>query len=141
MINWSDPHCQVTPHFTVQDCLNLHEWGRLANEKDMVSFTRLIALCQKLEEIREVLKCPLNVHSIFRSVAYNKDQNIIPNYDVHSECLACDFDCEPHLSVEMVKNILRPCLETLDIRMERDTPIWIHIDMREPGASGREFKA
>jgi hypothetical protein len=140
MINWNDEKCQVTSHFTVKDCLYLHEWHRLADvDRDGVYLHKLAALCQKLEEIRDILKCPINVHSMFRSQAYNEDQKILPSDDVHSQSVAVDFDCEPVMTIEQVKNALRPLLESLDIRMEKGTTTWIHIDMRAPGPSGREF--
>lgn len=142
MINWNDETCQVTSHFTVRDCLYLHAWKRLSNiDTEGVLVQRLIALCQCLEAIRDILQCPMNVHSMFRSEAYNISQNIMPSQDVHSQSLACDFDCLPVYTVEEVKNILRPRLESLGIRMERGTTTWIHIDMRLPGPSGREFTA
>src|SRR5208282_3589635 len=130
MIDWTDRQCQVSTHFTVGDCLTLHAWNRLADiDKDGVILHRLVALCQKLEEIRDILKCPMNVHSIFRSVAYNESQNIHPNADVHSMSIACDFDCEPIMTIEQVKNMLRPSLESLQIRMEKGTMTWIHVDI------------
>jgi hypothetical protein len=142
MIDWTNETCQVTMHFTVKDCLYLHEWSRLADiDTDGVLLHRLVALCQKLEEIRDILGCPMNVHSMFRSVQYNKDQNLHPTLDVHSMSIACDFDCEPIMTITQVKNKLRPSLEALDIRMERDTSTWVHVDIREPGPSGREFIA
>jgi hypothetical protein len=76
---------------------------------------------------------------MFRSQAYNEDQKILPSDDVHSQSVAVDFDCEPVMTIEQVKNALRPLLESLDIRMEKGTTTWIHIDMRAPGPSGREF--
>jgi hypothetical protein len=140
MIDWNDETCQVTEHFTVKDCLYLHAWSRLADiDTEGVLLHRIVALCQKLEEIRDILKCPMNVHSMFRSILYNADQKIRPSNDVHSDSIACDFDCEPVMSVEQVKNMLRPMLESLDIRMEKHTTSWVHIDMRVPGPSGREF--
>lgn len=139
MIDWNDEHCQVTEHFTVKDCLYLHAWQKLAAIDDEVYLHKLAALCQKLEEIRSILDCKLNVHSMFRSEAYNESQGIVPHDDVHSKSLACDFDCSPSFTIDVVKNILRPRLESLNIRMEKGTTSWVHIDMRAPGPSGREF--
>lgn len=141
MINWTTLDAQITPHFNVKDALYLHEWNRLATLDDGVIFQRIITLCQKLEAVREILGCPMIIHSMFRSVGYNRDQNINPVNDVHTLSLAVDFDCGQILTIEQIKNKLRPQLETLGIRMEKGTTTWVHIDIRLPGPSGREFTA
>jgi hypothetical protein len=140
MIDWSDETCQVTSHFTVKDCLYLHGWQKLACVKNSgVKTERIVFLCQKLEEIRALLNYPINVHSFFRSISYNESQGIKPSDDVHSESIACDFDCAPFLSIQEIKDKLRPHLEILNIRMEKGTETWVHVDIRAPGPSGREF--
>lgn len=139
MTDWTDPNEFVTPHFTVRDCLWLHAWERLASEKDGVFLHKIVALCQKLEQVRALLDCPLNVHSMFRSIAYNRNQNINPVNDVHSDSCAVDFDASPTFTIEEVKDKLRPLLSKLNVRMERATPTWVHLDLRMPGPSGREF--
>lgn len=118
----------------------MHAWERLAGiETDSVNPYRILALCEKLERVRALLDAPIRVHSMFRSIEYNKDQNINPVNDVHTQCLAVDFDCFPHLKIEQIKDRLRPLLDKLEIRMERGTPTWVHIDLKLPGPSGREF--
>src|SRR5271166_4904065 len=122
MIDWTDPKAQVTPHFTVGDCLMLHAWNRLATEADGADFDKLIAVCQMLEQIRSILGCPINIHCIFRSTAYNIAQRILlpTGLDVHAMCLAADFDCGSALSTDQVKAALMPQLEALGIRMENN---------------------
>lgn len=143
MIDWKDGSCQVTPNFTVKECLYLHAWERLADINIEHVYTyRIAALCGKLELIRALVgDKPLNIHSMYRSPQYNESQFIHPHEDVHSESLAVDFDCLPFLGIEDLRQRLRPHLEALGIRMERGTKKWIHIDMREVGPSGREFTA
>jgi hypothetical protein len=126
MIDWTDENCQVTSHFTVKDCIYLHQWNKLA--EDGYDPDKLIRLCQMLETIRAILGCPMNIHSIYRSPEYNKLIGAIPN-DVHSMNLAADFDCNPHLTIQEVKDKLEPMLESLGIRMERGTTSWVHIDL------------
>lgn len=143
-IDWTDPKCQVTAHFTVADCLMLHSWNRLANEtQDGVTNggkARLITLCQKMEEIRGILECSINVHCMYRSPDYNAQVvKAIPN-DVHAQFLACDFDCNGHHTIDEVHSILEPKLEALGIRMERNTPTWVHIDLHAVG-NARYFNA
>lgn len=139
MLDWTKPQDQVTEHFTVSDALMLHSWNRLATEADGASFDQLQNLCNKLEEVRSLLGCPMNVHCMFRSQDYNASQNIKPLADVHSMSLACDFDCNATMSIDDVKNLLLPQLESLGIRLEKGTASWVHVDLRIPGPSGRYF--
>jgi len=142
MINWTNKNDKITPHFTVKDALMLRSWGRLATEADGADFNKLITLCQKLEEIRSILGCPMNVHSMFRSAKYNLAHNIFPptGMDVHAMSLACDFDCNGHLTIQEVKDKLLPLLDQLKIRMEYGTTTWVHVDLRSVGPSGRYFR-
>ena len=143
-IDWISPASKITEHFTVGDMTMLHEWNRLAN--DMDGFTdgmkaRIIVLCQKMEEVRALLGCPMNVHCGFRSQEYNKQVvKAIPN-DVHAMGLAIDFDCNPHMTIDQVKAKLEPELDKLGIRMERGTTTWVHLDLHAVGPSGRYFTA
>ena len=138
-MDWTNPEEQVTEHFKVKDALMLHSWNRLGNQVDGADFDKLLALCQKLEEVRALLGCPMNVHCMFRSQAYNQSQGIKPLADVHSMSIACDFDCNQSMTIDEVKNALEPQLERLGIRMEFGTTTWVHVDLREPGPSGRYF--
>lgn len=143
-IDWNNPKSKITPHFTVEDACMLHSWNRLANAED--GFTpelkaSVIVVLQKMEEVRTLLDCPMNVHCTFRSQKYNSDVvKAIPN-DVHAQGLAIDFDCNPKMTIEQVREKLVPELERLNIRMEKNTATWIHLDLRKPGPSGRHFTA
>jgi len=139
MIDWTDAQCMVSDYFKVGEALILHNWNRLATEDDGVNFDQIEALCQKLDQVRELLGCPMNVHCMFRSQDYNTSQNINPAADVHSMSIACDFDCNPNMSIDDIKNALEPQLASLGIRMEKGTTTWVHVDLRAPGPSGRYF--
>lgn len=141
MIDWTNPEDKVTEHFTVRDCLYLHNWGRLATEEDGADFDKLTELCFVLEKVRDVLGCPMNVHCMFRSASYNLEQGILKptGMDVHAMSLACDFDSNGSMSIDYVKSALEPKLAELGIRMERGTTTWVHVDLRPPGPSGRYF--
>ena len=143
-IDWTDPKCQVTAHFNVADCLMLHSWNRLATpEQDGVTDggkARLVTLCQKMEEIRTLLGCSINVHCMYRSPDYNAQVvKAIPN-DVHARFEACDFDAGSKHTIDEVHSILEPKLEEMGIRMERNTPTWVHIDLHTVG-NARYFNA
>jgi hypothetical protein len=78
---------------------------------------------------------------MFRSKAYNIEQSILlpTGADVHSMSVACDFDANDTMSIQDIKDKLEPMLEQLQIRMERGTTSWVHVDLRAPGPSGRYF--
>lgn len=133
-IDWTDGTCSVTEHFTVNDCLMLHQWSRLATLEDGYVAEQLEALCATLEQVRELLGCAMNVHCIFRSSAYNKLIGA-PEDDVHSKSLACDFDVNEAMTIEAAKEILLPKLEELGIRMEQGTATWIHVDIAPVGVA------
>lgn len=140
-IDWTNGACQITDHFTVNDALMLHAYNRLATEADGADFNKLTALCQKMEEVRAILGSPMTVHCCFRSQEYNQAQGISPTADVHSFSEAMDFDCNESMSITDVQAKLEPFLDQLQIRMERGTTTWIHLDVRGVGPSGRYFTA
>jgi hypothetical protein len=142
-IDWTDPLAPITTHFLVGDAITLHAWNRLANESDGLTDdgkAALITLCQKMEEIRTFLGCPLNVHCMFRSQDYNSQVvKAIPN-DVHAQFLAADFDASPHMTIDEIHAKLEPVLEQYGVRMEQNTPSWVHIDLH-PVVHARYFLA
>jgi uncharacterized protein YcbK (DUF882 family) len=142
MTDWTNPQDQVTDHFTVSDACILHQWKRLANESDGMDEAmqeKLTALCQNMEQVRSILGCPINVHCMFRSPAYNQLIGA-PANDVHSMGMACDFDCNPHMSTDDVKAALMPQLAALGLRMENNGPgaTWVHLD-NHPVMNARFF--
>lgn len=131
-IDWTDGTDKVTEHFTVQDACMLHHWNRLATADDGMDPAKLQALCEAMEKVRDVLGCPMNVHCMFRSPAYNVEIGA-PEHDVHSQNLACDFDCGAALTIQQVKDKLEPLLESMGLRMERGTTSWVHVDTHPVG--------
>jgi Peptidase M15 len=141
MIKWTDPKCQVTDNFTVHDCLWLGQWGRLANEKDGLSeeiCEKLIIACENAEKIRSILSCKMLISSMYRPPQYSPLVGG-SSTDVHTQGIAFDFVPNTILSVEAAKELIRPNLDSLNLRMEKGTTTWIHIDSKAPGPSGREF--
>lgn len=139
-IDWTDPACATTEHFTVGDAILLRSWKRLAIAEDGVDFDQVLKTLEMAEKVRVLLGCPMHVTSLFRSKEYNKSQGI-KEYDVHARCLAIDFHCLPLLTCDQVKVILEPQLESLGIRMERNGTGagWVHLDLYKVGPSGRYF--
>jgi hypothetical protein len=142
-LDWSNPECMVSKYFSVNNCLLLHSWNRLATTEDGYDPNQLIALCVKLDQVREILGVPMNVHCMFRSKEYNIEQKILlpTGNDVHAMSLAVDFDAGPSLTTDEVKAKLLPMLEELGIRMENNgaRSSWIHVDIH-PVIHNRFFK-
>jgi hypothetical protein len=138
IIDWSDPECLITPNFKVKEALTLHRWNRLATKEDGFVEADIIETCQMMEKIREYLGCSINVHCMFRSQKYNLEIGA-PKMDVHFLSMACDFDCNPIMTCDEVKEKLLPKLEEFNIRIEKGTTNWVHCDWRMPGPSGRYF--
>jgi hypothetical protein len=143
-LNWADATCKITEHFTVGEAIALHAWNRLATEDDGLTDevkAQIVKLCTIMESVRTLLNVPINTHCIFRSVKYNQEVlKSLPN-DVHSFGQAVDFDSNPALTIQQVKDILEPKLESLNIRMEKGTTTWVHLDTHAVGPSGRYFTA
>jgi hypothetical protein len=140
---WTDILQKITPHFTVRDALWLPKWNRLANGGDGLTFeikSSIIETCQLAERVRTLLDdCPMNVTSFYRPKSYAALVGSTEN-SPHCFGLAVDFTTLPEMPIEEAKAILRPHLAWLGCRMEFGTKTWIHIDRRDPGPSGREFK-
>jgi hypothetical protein len=131
MIDWSIPESRVSKYFTVQECIFLHLWNRLATEDDGLTDAikvNLIQLCQGLDVIREFLGVPMTVHCMYRSPEYSK---LVGGFatDVHTTGQAIDFDCQPDLTCDEVRAKLLPKLLQFDLRMEKNPGKgWIHLD-------------
>lgn len=138
-MDWTNPAAHITPHFTVRDACFLHAFNRLATAADGMDTAKLTVLCQKMEQVRALLGQPMTVHCMFRSPEYNLKIGA-PAHDVHSMSEAADFDCAPHLTIVQVQAILEPKLAELGLRMERNTPTWVHLDVH-PVIHQRYFNA
>lgn len=142
MIDWTDPGYQVTPHFSVKDCLWLPHWNRLANESDGLNQAIRACLLTTVswsEQVRASLKMPMQTTSMYRPPAYSALPEVGGTAtDVHTKGVAHDFTV-PGMDLEDAKNIIRQILSNLNLRMEKATTDWIHLDSWQVGPSGREF--
>lgn len=95
----------------------------------------LIHLAQKMDEIRDLFKKPIQVSSGLRPSVYNE---LIGGSKASQHCLgkACDFSIFT-MSIDEIHAVLEPRLEPLGIRMEKGTSTWVHIDIANvmPGGS------
>lgn len=129
----------ITPHFTWKEALFCPQWGVYVFPTDEEHMTNIIAVAQKLEMIREILKSPLRITSWYRPDVYNK---LIGGAEKSAHRVGQAVDFQPtKVSVMKSKIALKDFLEDLDLRMEDNgRGNWIHIDTRPPGRSGRFFK-
>jgi hypothetical protein len=136
-IDWTDPTCMVSEHFSVHECLWLPSWNRLATEDDGLNDeikTNLVTLCNKMEIVRAYLNCPIITHCMYRPPQYSV---LVGGFadDIHTGNggAAIDFDCEPIKSCDEVKALLLSCLEQWNLRLENNGngASWCHIDTHQ----------
>lgn len=143
MIDWTDPKCKITAHFTVHEAIYLPTWERMANESDGLTEeikNNLVNLFTIMEKIRDVLGCPINVHCTYRPGPYSVAVGGTI-HDVHTLGQAIDLDCNPNMTCDEAKQKLLPLLESMNLRMEDNgNAPWLHLDAH-PVIHSRFFKA
>jgi len=129
------PGCE---HFEWQEFLWLPQWRVMVYPSSEIA-ANLVVVARKMEKIRELLgNKPITVTSGFRPKLYNKKIGGA-EFSAHMKGLACDFQ-HSDLKAMIVRERLYPHLEDLKIRMENlPSANWVHIDLKEPGFSGRYF--
>lgn len=148
-INWLDPKCQITPHFTVKDALWLPSW-QVLHQPSEAEKANLFKLMNKMEEIREYLGRPINVHVTLRPLSVNAPGSPYHgrNYNAaiggapksaHTLGLAMDFN--PYsMTCDDARAALERELVPMNIRMEnKPASNWVHIDLMPPNPN-RYFK-
>jgi uncharacterized protein YcbK (DUF882 family) len=140
-IDWTTYKYPVSKYFTVGDCLFLPRWHLLANENYGLNDEikgNLIALCNKLDIVRDFFKTPMITHCTFRPVAYNKEIGGALN-SAHTLGKAMDFHVKD-MDCDEARNKMIPMLEEWGLRLE-DLPGagWCHLDMN-PVINNRFFK-
>lgn len=130
MIDWTDPSCAVSAHFTVHECtwLPTDQTHYVPNEDEQAD---LIRTCALMEKVRDLFQQPVNVHVMIRPAAYNKKIGGAPN-SAHIFGLACDFDVAGE-NCDDVREKLAPLLSDWNCRMERAPGTnWVHLDLHAP---------
>jgi hypothetical protein len=147
-IDWTDPKSQVTTNFTVHELTYLPSWQiwHLPNEIEQAN---LIRLATKMEEIRDYIERPINVHVTIRPVVVNspgsgyngRNYNALVGGAPHSaHILGLAMDFNPYsMMCDECRVILQYKLEEFDIRMENRDGNWVHLDLIEPLPGGKRF--
>jgi len=161
-VDWSDPLCKISKHFTVKDACWLPRWKRLATLEDGLDDDAKEALARLFNDImdptwealRDAGAKSKNVHVAFRSVEYNKliGGATLSAHTARKDAkwglmAAVDFSVDFGLgsagkNCDRTRALLLPKLNSLKARME-DNGIgstWVHVDSRGRGPGGAFFK-
>lgn len=150
LIDWANPRCKITDHFTVGDALMLREWGRLATKADGLTDeikTNIVTAAQWMEKARAILGKPVFVKSWYRPKVYNSviggakfSQHMLGNAvdfwaDQDSDGDKDGKDCDD------IKALLMPKLAELGLRLEDNGKAarWCHLDSKPVPAGGNRF--
>jgi len=144
MIDWSNPKAKVSKHFTVKETTYLPSWDcyHVPSEEEK---KEIIKLAEKMDIIRDRIGKPVIVHVWIRPKKAN-----IPNHPKdggdynmfigststksgHIFGQAVDFHIGGMPDCAEVRDLIKPWLEELDIRMEDIQGGWIHIDTKPVG--------
>jgi len=134
-------NCQIDncQNFFWHEALYLPQWDVWVWPNTVKTKENIESTAKKMELIRAHLGVPLRVTSWFRPERYNRNVVFGAQYSAHVEGLACDF-VPVGMEVKEAKENLKPKLREFGIRMESNLDgNWLHIDLREPGPSGRYF--
>ncbi len=121
--------------FRWREAIYLHEWDIYACPSPDV-FKNIIFTAKNIADpIRSLLGKPVQIVSWFRPPAYNKAIGGALDSQ-HMRGLAIDFKVIT-MEPEAVRSLLKPRLESMNIRMELNTPTWTHCDGKiiKPGES------
>lgn len=142
-IDWSNPACKISDHFTVKDVCYLPSWEIMHIPSDEEKANAL-ALVQKLELIRSEIDKPIYIHCWIRPKVVNCPSSSRyhgKNYNAavggapgsaHIEGKAADFHAASW-TCDDLREFLLPYLNQYQIRMENKPESgWVHVDIREP---------
>ena len=134
----------VSSFFSVRECLWLPTWGRMATEADGLTDeikANLVALCNKMDQVRAWFGQSVNVHVTYRPLKYNQEIGGAL-HSMHSVGSAMDFnivsvDCDTARKMIMDSSML----VAWDMRMEDNPPgsHWVHLDCKEVPAGGHRY--
>lgn len=146
-----DPAAMISKHFSFREALYLHTWGRMAGPADGLTHDVLARIAwflrTQMDEVRDWLGAPINVHCCWRPKLYNQDPRIKGStHSTHMALVdyrgkplfpeemiaAMDFDVEG-FKCDDIRTKLFPQLEIWGLRMEdRPGSDWVHLDSSPP---------
>ncbi len=142
------------PHFSIHEVTWLPQFQMHALPESEVIWNNIQRTAMVMEEIRGIFGSQIFVTSWLRPKYYDayiktdwKHPQSFDNFkakalstrSAHVDGLAVDFRVD-RFSCDEVRAKLEGMLDDLRIRMERNPgSSWVHIDLRQPGPSGRYF--
>ena len=144
-----DPKQKLSKYFTYGEALYLPSW-RAFHEPSAEELANVTKMAAKMDEVREVLNCPVHVHVWIRPVLNNStspknglDYNDFvkgARQSMHKVGLAVDFS-PVGMTVLEAKKVLIGHLDMLGVRMEDngDSAGWIHLDLKDVPSGGKRF--
>lgn len=140
-IDWGDQASKISQYFTVKEALWLPRDNRMATPTEYLICTAGIwSHAQRMDMVRDFFRKPIVVHCWYRSPGYNLATPGAAKHSAHLEGIATDFHVDGLSVSDAIASILgMGMLEKWDLRMERNTTTWIHLDSRQPGIGGRFF--
>ena len=124
-------------HFRWKEMLRCNRWKVHAFPTD-IQYLNILKLIKAVEEVRHYLDEPMYVTSGLRPPLYNEMIGGA-RMSAHKIGMAMDFACKK-IKADRIRELLEPVLDDFNIRMEKNKGSnWVHIDIREPGSSGRYF--
>jgi hypothetical protein len=137
-----DYTAQISKHFTFHEALWLPTWRRHGDESDGLTpeiLSNLTRLFLVVDQIRDFLDAPFNVHCAWRPVKYNALPSIRgaarSAHLAFPDCAAVDFDVQGKTCADVQAALLKAgLLASLSLRMEDHgpNPSWVHLDNRAP---------
>ena len=124
-------------NFYWSEALYLGSLGSHVFPRDSEVYDNIIKTTKIMEYIRELIDCPVRITSFYRPEKYNKHIGGSIK-SAHIQGLACDF-VPIGEDLQECTRLLIPHLEKLNIRMEKHSGNWIHIDLM-PVINNRYFK-
>jgi len=122
--------------FKWSEALWLNSWGfHAVPNKDVAR--NILRVCSKLDQVRSYFGKPIIITSWWRPEPYNLEIGGAKR-SAHMNGCAVDFIVQNMDSCH-VRRVLKPLLESLNIRIESLPTPHIHMDIMDPGASGRYF--
>ena len=147
MINWKDPKCKISKHFTVHEATFLPSW-RIYHLPSDEEKEEILKLAKKMDIIRDMFGKAISVHVWMRPKSVNcessskhgKDYNVFigsrSTKSGHIFGQAVDFHVDGFIGVDgcnLARVEIEPKLEELDLRMEDIQGGWIHLDTKPVG--------
>lgn len=121
--------------FRWREAVNLAQWGLFAYPPPDVHKNIIWAAKNIADPIRNLFDKPVQIHSWWRPKSYNEFINGAPDSQ-HMRGIAIDLSIYT-ISIDEIRAALTPRLDSMNIRLELNTPTWVHVDGKKvmPGES------